>query len=168
MVFGDEIEQHGDLLLHAGIKFLASEGLIDLSDGTLERVVFLVAEESAATEFLTESLDGFHGTLVGGMKPILLSGLLYRQALIVVVVERIKSVGLVHHDVEQSLVLVVLFQLLGLNSTAYHLDQLAKFGDLLTANTVIDSIALDEVVLKYTVSPFPKLYATIALHTIAD
>ena len=39
MVLGDEIEQHGSLLLYTGIEVHTVEGLIDLPDGALERVV---------------------------------------------------------------------------------------------------------------------------------
>ena len=42
MVLGDEIEQHGGLLLYTGIEVRTVEGLIDLPDGALERVVLLV------------------------------------------------------------------------------------------------------------------------------
>ena len=42
MVLGDEIEQHGSLLLYTGIEVRTAKGLIDLPDGALERVVLLV------------------------------------------------------------------------------------------------------------------------------
>lgn len=45
MVLGDEVEQHGGFLLHAGIEFFASECLIDLTDAALERVVFFITKE---------------------------------------------------------------------------------------------------------------------------
>ena len=45
MVLGDEIEQHGGLLLYTGIEIHTAECLIDLPDGALERVVLIVAEE---------------------------------------------------------------------------------------------------------------------------
>ena len=41
MVLGDEIEQHGGLLLYTGIEVHTAEGLIDLPNGALERVVSL-------------------------------------------------------------------------------------------------------------------------------
>ena len=44
-VIGDEIEQHGSLLLYTGVEVHTVEGLIDLPNGALERVVLLVAEE---------------------------------------------------------------------------------------------------------------------------
>ena len=50
MVLGDEIEQHGSLLLYTGIEVHTVEGLIDLPDGALERVVLLVAEERGVTK----------------------------------------------------------------------------------------------------------------------
>jgi hypothetical protein len=45
VVLGDKIEEHGSLLLHTGVEFLAAECLIYLSDAAFERVVLLVAKE---------------------------------------------------------------------------------------------------------------------------
>ena len=75
MVLGDEIEQHGCFLLHAGIEVHTAEGLIDLPDGALEIVVLLVAEERGVTKLLFQHIDFLHGILVGGMKGLLAGGL---------------------------------------------------------------------------------------------
>ena len=71
MVLGDEMEQHGGLLLYTGIEVYTVEGLIDLPDGALERVVLLVAEERGVTELLFQHIDFHHSVLVGGMKGLL-------------------------------------------------------------------------------------------------
>lgn len=43
-----------------------------------------------------------------------------------------------------------------------------QLGDLLTANPVVDGIALDEVVLQDMVGPLAKLHTTFRINTIAD
>ena len=59
MVLGDEIEQHGSLLLYTGIEVRSAEGLIDLPNGALERGVLLVAEERGVAELLFQHIDFF-------------------------------------------------------------------------------------------------------------
>ena len=71
MVLGDEMEQHGGLLLYTGIEVHTVEGLIDLPNGALERVVLLVAEERGVTKLLFQHIDFLHSVLVGGMKGLL-------------------------------------------------------------------------------------------------
>ena len=41
MVLGDEIEQHGSLFFYTGVEVHTAKGLIDLTNGALERVVLL-------------------------------------------------------------------------------------------------------------------------------
>ena len=100
MVLGDEIEQHGSLLLYTGIEVHTVEGLIDLPDGALERVVLLVAEERGVAELLFQHIDFLHSVLVGGMKGLLSGGLADAQPLIVVVVEGVERIGIVDDDLE--------------------------------------------------------------------
>ena len=45
VVLGDEIKQHGSLLLHAGIEFVATKSLVNLTNTTLEGIIFLVTKE---------------------------------------------------------------------------------------------------------------------------
>ena len=71
MVLGDEIEQHGGLLLYTGIEVHTAKGLIDLPDGALERVVLLVVEERGVTKLLFQHIDFHHSVLVGGVKGLL-------------------------------------------------------------------------------------------------
>ena len=71
MVLGDEIEQHGGLLLYTGIEVQTVEGLIDLPNGALERVVLLIAEERGVAELLFQHIDFLHSLLVGGVKGLL-------------------------------------------------------------------------------------------------
>ena len=66
MILRDEVEQHSSLLLYAGVKFLATEGLVDLSDAAFEGVVLLIAEERAAAKFLAQTGYLFHDILVRG------------------------------------------------------------------------------------------------------
>ena len=120
VVLGDKIEEHGCFLLHTGIEFLAAECLVDLSDATFERVILLVAEERTTSELIAQSLDGFHGILIGGMEFVFLGSFRQTQTLVVVVVKGVESVSVVHHDVEQSLVFVIWYYLLVLNGAACH------------------------------------------------
>ena len=90
MVLGDEIEQHGGFLFHAGIEVHTAEGLIDLANGALKGVVLLVAEERGVTKLLFQHIDFHHSVLVGGMKGLLAGGLADAQPLIVVVVEGVE------------------------------------------------------------------------------
>ena len=71
MVLGDEIEQHGSLLLYTGIEVHTAECLIDLPNGALERVVLLVAEERGVAKLLFQHIDFLHSLLVGGVKGLL-------------------------------------------------------------------------------------------------
>ena len=48
--FHHEIKQHGRLLLYGRVKFLPIKRLINLSDTTLERLVFLVCKPLASTK----------------------------------------------------------------------------------------------------------------------
>ena len=50
MVLHHEIKQHGRLLLYGRVKFLPIKRLINLSDTTLERLVFLVCKPLASTK----------------------------------------------------------------------------------------------------------------------
>ena len=134
--------------LDTGVEFLATECLVDLSDAAFERVVLLVAEERTASELIPQRLDSFHGILIGGMELVFLGGFCQTQTLVVVVVKGVKGIGVIHHNVEQSLVdfvyvrrdsaihasmmaltapsiFVIGFYLLVLYGAAYHLYQLA-------------------------------------------
>lgn len=44
MVLRHQIKQHRSLFLNRRIKLLAIPGLVDLTDGTMERLVFFIAE----------------------------------------------------------------------------------------------------------------------------
>ena len=90
MVLGDEIEQHGGLILYTGVEVHTAKGLIDLPNGALEGVVFLVSEERGVTKLLFQHIDFLHGILVGGVKGLLAGGLADAQPLIVVVVEGVE------------------------------------------------------------------------------
>ena len=101
MVLGDEIEQHGGLLLYTGIEVHTAKGLIDLPDGALERVVLLVAEERGVTKLLFQHIDFLHSVLVGGVKGLLAGGLADAQPLIVVVVEGVERIGVFDDYLEE-------------------------------------------------------------------
>ena len=57
MAPGEEIEQHGCFFFYTGIEVHTAEGLIDLPNGALERVVLLVAEERGVTKLLFQHID---------------------------------------------------------------------------------------------------------------
>ena len=107
MVLGDEVKQHGSFLFYTGIEFLTSEGLIDLSDAALERVVFLIAKQDGASEFLAQAIDGLHRILVGSMEGLLLGSLIDSKSLVIIVVKSVKSVGVIRHHLEEGIRLVV-------------------------------------------------------------
>ena len=87
MVLGDEIEQHGCFLLHTGIEFLTSECLVNLPNTAFERIVFLIAKQDGASEFLAQSIDSFHRILVCSMERLFLGRLVDSQPLVIIVVE---------------------------------------------------------------------------------
>ena len=161
MVLGDEIEQHGGLLLYTGIEVRTVEGLIDLPDGALERVVLLVAEERGVTKLLFQYVDFLHSVLVGGVKGLLAVGLADAQPLIVIVVEGIKCIGVVDDDLEERIALVGRWQLLLLQGASKHLHQLPKPGNLLFAYALVHGIPLDEVLLQHAVCPLAEAYISL-------
>ena len=59
------------LLLYTGIEIHTVEGLIDLPDGALERVVLLNAKKRGVTKLLLQHIDFLHSVLVGGVKGLL-------------------------------------------------------------------------------------------------
>ena len=71
MAPGEEIEQHGCFFFYTGIEVHTAEGLIDLPNGALERVVLLIAEERGVAELLFQHIDFLHSLLVGGVKGLL-------------------------------------------------------------------------------------------------
>lgn len=75
VVLGNEIKEHGRLLLYCWIEFLTAEGLIYLSDAALETVVLLIGEQVVTTELFTELFKDFHGSFISGME------LLFRRTL---------------------------------------------------------------------------------------
>ena len=97
MVLGDEIEQHGGLILYTGVEVHTAKGLIDLPNGALEGVVFLVSEERGVTKLLFQHIDFLHSVLVGGVKGLLADA----QPLIVVVVEGVERIGVFDDYLEE-------------------------------------------------------------------
>ena len=168
MVLGDEIEQHGVLLLYTGIEVHAVEGLIDLPDGALERVVLLVAKERGVTKLLFQHIDFLHSVLVGGVKGLLVGGLADAQPLIVVVVEGVERIGIVDDDLEECIALVGRWQRLLLQGASKHLHQLPELRDLLLANALVYCISLDEVLLQHAVCPTPKLNTSTTFYAVAN
>ena len=102
------------------------------------------------------------------MELILLRSLSHSQSLIVVIIKCVKGVGIIHHNIKQGLILIVLLYLLVLDSTSYHLHQLAQIGNLLTTNLLVDGIAFYEIFLQDAVGPFTKLNTTITFHSITN
>ena len=142
-----------NLLLYTGIEVHTVEGLIDLPDGALERVVLLVAKKRGVTKLLLQHIDFLHSVLVGGVKGLLADA----QPLIVVVVEGVERIGIVDDDLEECIALVSRWQRLLLQGASKHLHQLPELRDLLLANALVHCISLDEV--------FPD--ASLAYHVLA-
>ena len=67
MVLHDEIEQHSGFLLDRRVEVLTVPGLIDLTDGTMERLVLFVSEKFAFSEFMFEIFN--HGTCIIVCRP---------------------------------------------------------------------------------------------------
>ena len=84
MIFRDEIKQHSRFFLHRRVKILPAKSLVYLPDGTFKGIILLMGKPLASTEFLLQFFYGLHGSLVGSMKLYVVSGLLYRQLLIIV------------------------------------------------------------------------------------
>src|SRR5574344_2847037 len=101
MILCNEIEQHGCLFFHRRIEVNASEGLIDLSDGTLERIIFFIAKQSTAAKLLFQTHDSFHRILVSGMELKLARSLGNIQLLIVVLVKRVESISIIGNNIDQ-------------------------------------------------------------------
>ena len=91
------------------------------------------------------------------MEFLFLGDFTHLQALVVIIVECIKGIGVIHHNVKQRLIFVGRFNLLMLDSTSQHLHQLAQFAYLLVADALVDGIALNKIVLQDTISPLAKL-----------
>ena len=68
VILGNKIQKHGGFFLDRGVEVDAAESLVDLADGTFERIVFLVAEQCTASELLMQFTDDFHSVFVGGME----------------------------------------------------------------------------------------------------
>ena len=168
MVLGDEIEQHGGLLLYTGIEVHTVEGLIDLPDGALERVVLLVAKKRGVTKLLFQHIDFLHSVLVGGVKGLLVGGLADAQPLIVVVVEGVERIGMVDDDLEECIALVSRWQRLLLQGAPKHLHQLPELRDLLLANALVHGISLDEVLLQHAVCSTPKLNTSTTFYAVGN
>ncbi len=100
------------------------------------------------------------------MKLIFLSSFSYVQTLIIVIVQGVQGIGVIYHNIEQGLVLIVLLQLLRLDGTSHHLHQLPKLRNLFAADFIVNGITLYEVIFQNAVCPFPKLHTTITFYTI--
>lgn len=100
VVLHHKIQKHCGFLLNRRIEFLATEGLINLSDAALERVVLLVSKPLAAAELLLQCVDSLHRIVVSGTERLVLGSLRDRERLIVVLVERVERIHIVGDNVE--------------------------------------------------------------------
>ena len=157
-----------NLLLYTGIEVHTVEGLIDLPDGALERVVLLVAEERGVAELLFQHIDFLHSVLVGGMKGLLSGGLADAQPLIVVVVEGVERIGIVDDDLEECIALVSRWQRLLLQGASKHLHQLPELRDLLLANALVYGISIDEVLLQHAVCPLAEADTPLTVYAVPN
>ena len=60
-----------------------------------------MGEPLAPTEFFFQFCYGLHGSFVGGMELCFVGGLLYRQLLIIVPVQRIKGISVIGNHFHQ-------------------------------------------------------------------
>ena len=81
-------------------KVNAAESLVYLTDGAFERVVFLIAEQCAATELFMQFTDDFHRVFVCSMERLFASSVLNFQLLIIVAVEGVECVCIIDNDIE--------------------------------------------------------------------
>ena len=98
MVLGYEVKQHGGFFFHRGIEVLPAKCLVYLSDRTLERIIFLLGEPLTSAKLGFQFFDSLHSTLVGGVELCLVRGLLYRQLLIIILIQRIEGIGIIGND----------------------------------------------------------------------
>ena len=97
-----------------------------MSNAALEGVVLLIAKPLATSELRMQSAYLGHGIVVGGTEGCLgRGGALDAEALIVVVVERVESIGIVDHYIEEGLPIGRLSDILALQGAPHHLHQLA-------------------------------------------
>ena len=69
------------------------------------------------------------------------SGAFDGKSLVVVVVERVESVGVIYYHIEQSLPVWDCGDVLVLEGAAYHLHQLMKLAQLVATKAVVHGIA---------------------------
>lgn len=132
-----------------------------------ERVIFLVTEQCTASKFLMQFVDDFHRVFVCGMEILFAGGVLDLQLLTIVAVESVECVGIIDNDIEQRA--AVLRQLLLiLYCAAQYLDQQAQLVVLLRCNSLIDSVALQEVLFQNLISPDTECRGVFGVDAIPD
>ena len=106
MILDDKVEQHRGFLLDGRVQVLAVPGLINLSNRTMEGLVFLVSEQVAAPEFGLEATDNFHRIVVSGME-VFLSRCPYSQVLVVITIQGVQGISIVLDHIEDGSNLIV-------------------------------------------------------------
>lgn len=91
----------------------------------------------------------------------------WRDTLVVVVVQRVKGIGVVDHHIEENLSVGRLGDILVLQGAPHHLHQLAQLAQLVATQAVVHGIAFGEVLLEDAVGPLAELDAALALYPIA-
>lgn len=88
------------------------------------------------------------------------------QPLVVVVVEPVEGEGVVDDDIKQG-VLHFPAEILQLHGACHGADELHHLSVVLLTDTLVDGIALDEVVLQYGCSPLTESNAPLCIDSIA-
>ena len=101
MVLRDKIKEHRRFLFHARVKFHTAEGLVNLPDATLERIVLLVGEQFAAAKLLLEPLNCRHRVLVSRVELFRIGRLTQHKTLVVIIVQRIQRKSVVRHHINK-------------------------------------------------------------------
>ena len=100
VVLRHQIKQHSSFFLNRRIEFLAVPGLVDLADGTMERLVLFISEQGAFAKFSFQLLDDGHCIFVRGVEPFWTSSLLDLQCLVIVAIQRVQCIRVILNDIE--------------------------------------------------------------------
>ena len=168
MVLHHEIKQHGRLLLYGRVKFLPIKRLINLSDTTLERLVFLVCKPLASTKLNLQSIDGLHRIVVSGMERGVGCSLLNGKRLVVIMVERVEGIHIIANDIEQPAILLVANLLLQPNGTRHQTHHILQLFVTVELYLLVNGIPLNDVLLQNCVSPLSECDALFTFHTIPN
>ena len=169
MVLNDQVEQHCSLLFDAGIEVSAFPGLIDLADAAVEGRIFLDTEQFACSEFFLQAVNGRHGVLVCGVEAFRSCRVSYLETLVIVCIQRIKSISIVPNHIEE------VGRLVGSEKqllAEYILQQpdsfLQVFVFLFGDGVAVNGIALKHILLDNVCCPDSKSCGTDGVYPVSN